>query len=91
MVGPTPRISCEGRTTLGLVHDDRADDDAATRLQPPLVSCIRLLDRCFASALYRSGPVRRRMLWTRIAEGAPPVGPTTARLGDFVQLMLDGK
>jgi len=40
----TLAISCEGRHDLALVHDDLvADDDAPTRHQPPLVSCIALL------------------------------------------------
>ena len=50
-VASHPRLSVEhcGSAARGarpcLVHDDRADHDAPTRLQPPLVSCIRLLAR----------------------------------------------
>jgi hypothetical protein len=34
-----------------MVHDDLvADDDASTRIQPPLVSCIALFDRLARSA-----------------------------------------
>jgi hypothetical protein len=39
------RDQLRGAHDLALVHDDLADDDASTRLQPPLVSCIALLDR----------------------------------------------
>jgi hypothetical protein len=39
----TLAISCEGRTTSPSLTMTLADDDAPTRLQPPLVSCIALL------------------------------------------------
>jgi hypothetical protein len=38
------RDQLRGAHDLALVHDERADDDASTRLQPPLVSCIALFD-----------------------------------------------
>jgi len=38
------RDQLRGAHDLTLVHDDRADNDASTRLQPPLVSCIALFD-----------------------------------------------
>ncbi len=43
-VHPTLAISCEGRTTLPWFTMSVAYDDVSTRLQPPLVSCIALLD-----------------------------------------------
>ncbi len=36
------RDQLRGAHDLALVHDDRADDDAPMRFQPPLVSCIAL-------------------------------------------------
>jgi hypothetical protein len=44
--GPSnTRDQLRGAHDLALVHDDLvSDDDAPTRLQPPLVSCIALLD-----------------------------------------------
>jgi geranylgeranyl pyrophosphate synthase len=40
--GSNTRDQLRGAHDLTLVHDDVADDDAFTRLQPPLVSCIAL-------------------------------------------------
>ena len=49
MVCPTRAISCEGRTDLTLVLDDRTDGDVSIRVQPPYVSCIALLGRPVSS------------------------------------------
>jgi hypothetical protein len=57
-VRPTPRISCEARTTAPSFTMFLADHDAPTRLQPRLVSCIRLFGGTIIS-LGRKGVVRR--------------------------------
>jgi hypothetical protein len=41
---PNTRDQLRGAHDLTLVPDDRADHNASTRLQPPLVSCIALFD-----------------------------------------------
>ena len=40
---PNTRDQLRGAHDLTLVHDERAEYGASTRLQPPLVSCIALL------------------------------------------------
>jgi len=60
LVRPTPRISCEGRTTVPwfamTAGRGMADHDASTRLQPPLVCCIRLFCRPLRSPTHAVTP-----------------------------------
>jgi hypothetical protein len=66
-VGPPPsstglsntRDQLRGAHDLTLVHDDSADEDAPTRLQPPLVSCIALLGGLMAPAEAAYSPCSR--------------------------------
>ena len=44
------RDQLRGAHDLALVHHDPADQDASTRIQPPLVSCIALFGRQTAGA-----------------------------------------
>jgi hypothetical protein len=75
------RDQLRGVHDLALVHDDRADRAASTRLQPPLVSCIALF--C-GGAIYRGivlptmPSFHLRRLAIRSASGLNPISdPTT--------------
>jgi hypothetical protein len=58
---PNTRDQLRGAHDLTLVHDDRSDDDAPTRIQPPLVSCIALFGSASLDPIFQPHPAGTRV------------------------------